>query len=94
MSQFAHEHRLDYLFLTGDDFYREAHPDAIRFVVQRLVRTDANFELLRQDDGGSIYKIHEPASVSVGNGIIPASRYEALAWRSTYAAERSLPQRV
>ncbi len=74
LSQFAREHRLDYLFLTADDFYREAHPDDIRSVVQRLVRTDANFELLRQDDGGSIYKIHEPASVSVGNGIIPASR--------------------
>ena len=68
LAEFGREHNLDYLFFTPDDFYRESREDELRSIVRRVVQTGADFELLREDNGGSIYKMNKPGPPDVANG--------------------------
>ena len=70
LAKFGREHDLDYLFFTPDDFYREARPEDLRSIVRSVVQTGRDFELLREDNGGAIYKINKTAGASPSRGAI------------------------
>ncbi len=67
LAEFGRQHRLEYLFFTPDDFYRDAREEDLRSIVRHIVQTGTDFELLRMDDGGAVYKINKPASAGIGN---------------------------
>jgi len=73
LAQFGREHNLEYLFFTSNDFYRQSREDLIRSIVRGVVRNEADFELVREDPGGSVYKINNPRSVHA-EASVPSSR--------------------
>lgn len=66
LAEFGREHGLEYLFFTPNDFYRDTREEELRSIVRRVVQTGADFELLREDGGGAIYRINKPATAGGG----------------------------
>jgi len=69
LANFGREHKLEYLFLTTDDFDRESGSDHIRSMVDRVMQSGTDFELWSRDGGSSIYKIKKRPVVGLGDGI-------------------------